>query len=172
MDANTNSYYMDPGDMSFRVYTDPAFLDIKKRNIRLVPTDIDDTKEMETILYNAGFFHGFIDGEPHRLSKQKLYYYDRNPNEVVYAQYLLTKDKRYLELIRKNQLITLCKLENNTIYFPTTTLQTEHGPEKYVLAYTDRSRMPKELLDKYNGWRSVNLTFDVRCIVNETFLSD
>lgn len=169
MDSKTGSYYMEPGEVSFHVYSDVSTLDIKRKSTRLVETDIDDIQELETLLYNAGFFHGFLDGKPYKLSKQKVYYYDRNPNEITFAQFLLTKDKKYLELIKKNKLITLCQIKDDVVYFPT--IQTTDG-ERAVLAYTDRQRMPKELLEKYDGWRSVKMTFDARCVVNGEFIAE
>ena len=171
MDQTTGSFYMTPGDMSFRAYSDPVFYSEKKRNAKLVAMDLDSKPELETYLYNSGFFHGLLDNEPVKISKQNLFYYDRNPNEIAFAQYQITKDKRYLDLIRKSKLLTLCKLENGAIYFPTTTIKTQTGVEKYVLAYTDRSRMPNELLEKYSGWKGVYMTFDTRCIVNEVFIA-
>jgi len=168
MDAETGTYYMEPGNVAFYVYSDIALFDLRKPNVRLVTTDIEDIKELETKLYNAGFFRGFIDGKAYNISKQNIYYYDRNPNEICYAQYLLTKDRNYLNQIRKPQLYTLCKLDGNSIYFPT----TQVGDEKFVLTYTDRKRMPKALLDKYDGWRSVYMTFNTRCIVNESFVAE
>lgn len=170
MDQRTGTYYMEPGDMSFRVYTSPDFLDIHKKGVILIATDMEDESELQTRLYNAGFFRGYIDGQPYRLSKSKIYFYDRNPNEIAFAQYVLTKDPKYLELVKKSKLMTLCKLENGSVYFPTTQIEDE-GEEKLVLAYTDRQRMPAELLKKYDGWRKVRMTFDARCVVNGAFIA-
>lgn len=167
MDVNTKTYYMDARTASFYAYSDVSKLDTKRKNSRLIETEIDDKKEFETMLYNAGFFHGYLDGEPYRLTKNSIYYYDRNPNEMVYGQYLLTNDKHYLELIKKQCLITLCKIDGENIYFPTITL--ENG-DLAILTYTDRKRIPAELFEKYDGWRSVRMTFHAKCIVNGNFL--
>lgn len=160
---------MEPGDVMFYAYSDASKSDIRsrKKTSRLVETDIDDIKELETMLYNAGFFYGYLDGKPYRISKQRVYYYDRNPNEIAYAQYLLTKDKKYLELIKKPKLYTLCRIEGTSMFFPTT---KNDADEKIVLAYTDRARMPKELREKYAGWRNVRMTFDAKCMVNGEFV--
>lgn len=169
MDARTGSYYMEPGDVAFYVYSDASKADIRKKTSRLVETDIEDIKELETILYNAGFFHGYLDGKPYKLSKQHVYFYNRNPNEIVYAQYLLTNDTKYLELIKKAKLYTLCRIEGASVYFPTS--HTEDG-ERVILAYTDKMRMPRELLEKYDGWRNVKMTFDAKCVVNGSFVAE
>lgn len=169
MDANTKSYYMEPGEVAFFAYSDISKVSSKKKNARIVETDIDDPKEFETMLYNAGFFHGFLDGKPHRLMKQSIYFYNRNPNEISFAQYLLTNDKKYLELIKKAHLITLCKIEGDNVFFPTATLDSG---ETAVLTYTDRTRIPPELFEKYDGWRTVNMSFNVRCIVNGAFVAE
>lgn len=169
MDVNTGSYYMEPGEVAFFAYTNPANLDIHKKNIRLVALDAEDIYDFETMVYNAGFFRGFIDGKPYSLSKSNICYYDRNQNEVCYAQYLLTKDRKFLELIRKKQLVTFCKIDGESMLLPTVATPPA---EKYVLAYTDRSRIPKEMWDKYAGWRSVYMTFDVKCVVNGSFVAE
>ena len=101
MDAKTKTYFMDPGQALFHAFSDPSQAEIRKKNSRLVETDIDDVRELETMLYNAGFFRGYLDGKPYRLSKQRIYFYDRNPNEIAYAQYQMTKDEKYLELLKK-----------------------------------------------------------------------
>lgn len=169
MDAKTGSYYMEPGDLAFHAYSDPSKVNIRRKNSRVVETDIEDINELETQLYNAGFFQGYLDGKLRKLSKQKVYYYNRNSNEIYYAQYLLTGDKKYLELIKKHLLVTLCKIDNTSIYFPT--IQTEND-ERAVLTYTDAKRMPQKLLEKYEGWRKVKMTFDARCIVNGEFVAE
>jgi hypothetical protein len=110
-----------------------------------------------------------MDGEPKKLSKSDVYYYNRNPNDIAFAQWKLTGDERYLEMIRKNNLYTLCKVDGESIYFPTVLLQEEE--ETAVLAYTDPLRIPKELFDKYDGWRMVRMTFDARCVVNGAFVT-
>lgn len=122
------------------------------------------------MLYNAGFLRGYLDGNPVKLSKSDVYYYDRNPNDIAYAQWMLTGDERYLEMIRKNTLYTLCMVDGESILFPTVTIPEENN-ETAVLAYTDPLRITKELFDKYDGWRMVRMTFDARCVVNGEFLA-
>ena len=169
MDAKTKTYFMDPGQALFHAFSDPSQAEIRKKNSRLVETDIDDVRELETMLYNAGFFRGYLDGKPYRLSKQRIYFYDRNPNEIAYAQYQMTKDEKYLELLKKNKLYTLCKIQDTSIYFPTVPL--ENG-EKAVLTYTSLKRISQEMRDKYDGWRTVHMNFDARYIINGEVLLD
>lgn len=168
-DTNTKSYWMKPGEIAFYAYSDASKATVKQKNVQIVQTDIDDIRELSTMLYNAGFFHGYLDGQPFRLSKNSIYFYERNPNEVAYAQWLLTKDERYLEMIRKPCLITLCKIDGDSVYFPTVMLETG---EAAVLTYTDRARIPRELYNKYQGWRSVKMTFSARCVVNGKFVAE
>lgn len=170
MDVNTKSYYMSPGDVAFHAYSDISNVEIKSKNSRIVETDMEDPREFFTLLYNAGFLRGYMDGQPQKIVKSEVYFYNRNPNEIAYAQWLLTKDTRYLEMIKKNNLFTLCKIDGDTIYFPTVTL--ESGEDTAVLAYTDKSRIPGELFDKYDGWRCVRMTFNARCVVNGTFIAE
>lgn len=169
-DVNTKSYYMNAGDVAFHAYSDPELVEKSGRNARVIETDIDDPKEFMTMLYNAGFLRGYMDGVPKKLSKNDVYYYDRNPNDIAFAQWMLTKDERYLEMIKKNCLYTLCRVEGESIFFPTVTIPEENG-ETAVLAYTDPLRIPRELFDKYDGWRMVKMTFDARCVVNSAFVA-
>lgn len=179
IDTRTNTWYMEPNKTLFRIYSDEdeyTGKEIKpgdRAHIRLVGTDIDDKKEMETMLYNAGFFSGMLDDEPLRLDKNDIYYYDRNPNEISFAQYMLTRDKRYLTYIKKNLLFTLCRIAVNPdtglsgIFFPTVSLDSG---DSAILAYTSHRRMSQELFDKYPGWKKVRMTWDVKCIVNDKFI--
>lgn len=189
MDKNTKSYYMAPREIAFHAYSsegDKEWTKEEKDGAKVVQTDIEDVHELETMLYNAGFFYGYLDGKEVRLKKEFIYYYDRNPNEISYAQWLLTKDAGYLELIKKPYLITLCHIEENTVFFPTVLFsQMEDGSIRpfaevgkdlgyeavsAVLAYTDKSRIPMELFRKYDGWQCVRMTFHARCVVNGQFV--
>ena len=67
--VNTKSYYMNAGDVAFHAYSDPSLAERTSKNARLIETDIDDIKEFNTMLYNAGFLRGYMDGEPKKLSK-------------------------------------------------------------------------------------------------------
>lgn len=169
MDRNTGTYYMEPGQIAFYAYTDPSNMHINKKNVRLIPTELEDIKELETMFYNAGFFMGFIDNDEFHIKKTDIYYFNRNPNEVFYAQYLLTKEERYLEQIRKHQLITLCSLKENSVLFPT--CQNESG-DYYVLTYTDTNRIPEKIFRQYPGWSIVKMTFPVKCLVNGNFMAE
>lgn len=170
MDANTKSYYMEPGEFAFHAYSDVKNIKIRKKSTRIVETDIDDLNELNTIMYNAGFFYGYLDGEKYAIKKRTIYYYDRNPNDVVYVQWRLThNDEHIAENLKKHRLLTLCRIDEDKVFFPT--IKLEDG-ERAVLAYTDRIRMPNELFEKYDGWRCVNMTFDTKCLVNGEFLCD
>lgn len=176
-DTNTKSYYMNPGDVAFHAYSDPELVEKLGKSSRVIETDIDDEKELQTMLYNAGFYRGYMDGAPIKISRNDIYYYDWNPNDIAYAQWQLTGDERFLEMIRKSSLVTLCKVDGETIYFPITRLpetfleEGEEGPVFAVLAYTDPLRIPKILFDQYEGWRLVKMTFDARCVVNGAFVA-
>ncbi len=169
MDSKTKTYYMEPGDVAFHIYSGENVPPMRSPHLRVVPIDVDDPKELETLLYNAGFFAGYIDGQFVRLSKGNIYYYDRNPNEVSYAQYILTKDQKYLEIIKKDRLFTLCKIEGSSVLVPTVTL--EDGGFA-ILAYTDKLRIPQALFEKYKGWKFTTMTFDARCVVNGLFVAE
>lgn len=170
MDAKTKSFYMDPKELKFYAYSSPEEYEGFHKNAKLVETDMEDYREFMTYLYNAGFIYGYLDGELVRIKKGDVLFYKQNCNEIVYAQYLLTKDDRYLQIIRKNKLYTLCSIdaEKNSIYFPTVQLEDNSNA---ILAYTDISRIPMEMRDKYNGWRTVRMTFDAACIVNGKFVA-
>ena len=172
-DKKTDTFYMEPNKISFFSYSDEDAYDDKKTKATLITTDMEDRKELATSFYNAGFFTGYLDGEQFRLDKKDIYYYDRNPNEISYAQYLLTKDRKYLTYMKKNLLYTLCRLtfDQETglsgIFFPTVTLDSG---DKAILTYTSEKRFTDELINKYPGWRKVRVTWDVKCIVNDRFI--
>jgi len=166
-DTNTGSFYMTPDEAAFHVYSDSSHLDIKRRNATLMDAGTSSISELETKLYNAGFFYGYLDGKEYKLSKKKIAFYDRNPNDVMFAQYLLTNDKKYLELIKKQKLVTLCRIDGEKVFFPT--IELESG-EKAVLTYTDEDRIPDTLYEKYEGWKKVKMTFHAKCVVNGSFV--
>ena len=170
MDIQTKSFYMKPEVIEFYAFSDPDEYHDYFTNAMLQGLDIEDYKEFLTYLYNQGFTKGYIDGHPVRIKKSDALYYKQNANEAVYAQYLLTKDEKFLSIIKKSNLCTLCKIDNDTklVYFPTVKL--EDGTNA-VLAYTDISRIPEEMLRKYDGWRVVRMTFDATCIVNSSFVA-
>lgn len=170
MDPKTRSFYMKPGEIKFYAYTDPSECTEFFKNTNLVELDIDDYGEFMTYMYNQGFINGYLDGHPVRIKKSDVQYYKLNCNEIAYAQYMLTKEEHFLSIIKKSNLCTLCKVDNedNLVYFPTVKL--ENG-QIAVLAYTDVSRIPAEMREKYDGWRTVRMTFDTVCVVNSNFVA-
>ncbi|MBR3517853.1 MAG: hypothetical protein IKM88_15580 [Lachnospiraceae bacterium] len=170
MDKKTGSFYMDPKEIRFYGYTDPEEYNAFYKNAKLVELDIDEYREFATYLYNAGFVNGYLNGKPVRIKKGDVLFYKQNCNEIVFSQYVLTGDDNYLKMIKKSSLVTLCQIDNSkcTVYFPTVKL--EDGTNA-VLAYTDISRIPPEMRKKYQGWRTVRMTFNTVCIVNGMFVA-
>lgn len=170
MDKETKSFYMAPHEFFFHAYTGREYIKKIPPNAKLVETEFESKKEFTTMLYNAGFTRGYINNQLILLTKKDAYYYDKCLNEVAFAQYLLTKDTSYLEnIIEKNKLLTVCKIQDNTVLFPTVQLKTG---EIAVLTYTDLSRIPKSIFDKYPDFKIVKMTFDVKCIVNDKFIAE
>lgn len=169
MDSKTKCFYMEPGVVAFHAFSDASKVSIRRKNARIVETDIEDINELDTLFYNAGFVYGYLDGKERRIMKGNVYFYDKNPNEIAFSQYLLTKDTKYLSLIKKPKLITLCRIDGKSILFPT--VEMEDG-SKAVLTYTDYSRMPANLLEKYSGWKTVQMSFNTKCMVNGEFIME
>ena len=171
MDAKTKSFYMKPRECAFYAYADAEDVMIPPdSNIRMVETECETKMELTTMLYNAGFRTGYINDVKIVLTKEDAFYYDMNPNEVAYAQYLLTGETSMLEeIIVKNRLLSVCKIEDNLVYFPTVELG---NGDFAVLTYTDISRIPPKLFKKYQGFRIVKMTFDVKCVVNDKFIAE
>lgn len=167
MDSNTKCYYMKPRDISFTAFSNVFNCKAKNPESRLIETEYSDIKEFTTMLYNAGFIYGTIDNEPVNLTKNDAYFFNKNNNEILYAQYLLTKDERYLQSISKKNLVSLCKLQNGKAFFPSIELPTG---DIAVLAYTDSLRVPQVLIDKYPDYSHVKMSFNVRAMVNGKFL--
>lgn len=170
MDTKTKSFYMHPEQVRFYAYTSPDKYEEDIVNAVLVETEMEDYYEFMTFLYNNGFIYGFLDGELVRIKKGDVAYYKQNSNEIVYAQYLLTKSDDFLKYIKKKGLVTLCNLseDKKSVYFPTVNIDDNTVA---VLTYTDVNRIPMEMREKYAGWRVVNMTFDVVCIVNGKFVA-
>ena len=170
MDDKIKSFYMNPGEPLFYAYSSPS----KRKDeeavfgrTRLVEMDISDKKELFTELYNSGFTDGYLDGERIHISARDIYYIDRNPNELCFAQYMLTNDERYLKQIDKKELYALCKIDGDKAIFPMTKLADDSYA---VLTYTDKSRIPQLLFDKYNdNYRIVKMSFSVKVLVNSKF---
>ena len=170
MDSETKSFYMEPREVAFHAFSSPKKVPSDKPSkARPVVTEISDKKELTTIMYNAGFSEGYIDGEKIYISKEDAYYYAMNYNEVSYAQFLLTGEERYLKNVKKSELLSVCKLSEEGALFPTVTLE---GGKIAVLAYTDRYRIPQALFDKYPDYRVVKIAFSMGVFVNGKFLID
>ncbi len=167
MDAKTKSYYMKPRDTHFYAYSSHQKCTYQFEGARIIETEFTDKKEFTTMLFNAGFVYGYLDGVEINLTKADAYYLNRNENEILYAQYLLTKDERYLASTKKQMLLSICKIEDGCALFPTAKMKDGNMA---VLAYTDRSRIPKVLFDKYPDYRTVRMSFLARVIVNGHFL--
>ena len=169
MDTKTKSFYMEPRSVEFVAYSNPNRCRNKPNNSRLIETEYTDRKEFTTMLYNAGFNAGTIDGERIRLKETDSYFYARNNNEILYAQYLLTGDERYLQSINKKLLMSVCKIEGEMALFPT--VELEDG-DFAILAYTDRTRIPQILFDKYADYKTVKMSFNARALVNGKFVAE
>lgn len=159
---------MKPGEVAFYAYTDPAkYVDDFGPTAKLEGIkNCESFKDVSTDLFNAGFTRGFLDGKAITLAKTDANYYQANPNEVAYAQYVLTGDKRYIiEFIEKykKKLFTLGKVDGTHILFPTVDI----GEEKdAILTYTNRKRIPKRLREKYKDYTIVRLSVEHPYIVN------
>lgn len=163
VDNKTGGYYMPPADMTFFAYTDSASCASRPIKTSLVETEYDTEKEIKTILWRAGFLRGFINDDPVDIGPSDILVYDRNANDLYYCQYLLTKKDIYLEGITVKNLYTLCKLEGDDAIFPT----IEKNGLLYILAYTDKKRISKELLEKYEGYKIVKTSFKAPFVLNE-----
>lgn len=169
MDTNTKSFYMEPRSVEFVAYSSPSNCVKRPVESKLIETEYTDKKEFTTMLYNAGFTSGTMDGKPMKIFSSDAYFYARNNNELLYAQYMLTGDERYLQSINKKLLISVCKIENGNAYFPT--VELEDG-DYAILAYTDRARIPQMLFDKYSDYRTVKMSFNARALVNGKFIAE
>ena len=169
MDTKTKSFYMEPRNVEFVAFSSPSKCKTKPANSRMIETEYTDRKEFTTMLYNAGFNAGTIDGDRVKLNDMDSYFYARNNNEILYAQYVLTGDERYLQSINKKLLMSVCKIENEMALFPT--VELDDGGFA-VLAYTDRTRIPQVLFDKYADYKTVKMSFNARALVNGRFIAE
>lgn len=171
MDSKTRSFYMKPRECAFYAYEDVNDIMLPPdSSIRLVETECETKLELTNMMYNAGFKTGYLNDQKIILTRSDAYTYDMNPNEVAYAQYLLTGDTKILEdIIIKEKLLSICKIEGDCTFFPT----VELGNGQFaVLTYTDATRIPPKLFKKYQGFQMVKMTFDVKCVVNDKFIAE
>lgn len=165
-DAKTRTYYMRAREVSFFVFTSETRFkaDMFTNDARLVATDIDDFRTLATELYNAGFTFGYVDGKPIEIKPENALYYDRNANEIAFAQYILTNDERYLAILRKRNLLTICQIEGDQIKFPM--VEVEPG-KSAILAYTSAGRIPPKMLESemYKGYHVIYLAYSTPYIV-------
>lgn len=170
-DCNTKTFYMKPREVCFFAYSDPSyFKDVFEPSARLVETEYDNLKALTTELFNAGFLFGYLDGEKIQLKRSDSYFYDQNCNEIAYAQYLLTKDERYLSIIKKNKLLTICQIKDGNILFPTIKIPGEEM--EAVLTFTSKSRIPAKIFERYPGYKIVYMSYKTPCIINGSFVVD
>ncbi len=170
-DSNTKTFYMKPREVCFYAYSDPSyFKNTFAPSARLVETEYDNLKALTTELFNAGFLFGYLDGEKIQLKRSDSYFYDQNCNELAYAQYLLTKDERYLSIIKKNKLLTICQIKDDNILFPTVSLPDTK--EEAILTFTSSLRIPAKIFEKYPGYKIVYVSYKIPCVINGSFIVD
>ena len=120
-------------------------------------------EEIKTIMWRAGFLHGFIDDSPVDIRPADINVYDRNANDLYYCQFTLTKKDMYLEGVSIKDLYTICKIEGDNAIFPT----VERNNVFYILAYTDKKRITRDLIAKYPGYKVVRTSFKAPFVLNE-----
>ena len=164
MDKKTNSFYMPKGELSFFVYSNPSKCVEKPENTKIVETEYETEAEIRTIMWQAGFLRGFIDDAPVIIQNSQVMAFGRNSNEILFAQYLLTRNPKYLDGIRSD-FYTICKqTEDNKIMFPV----VYDNKEYKILAYTSKSRITKKLRDKYPSYKIIRIHFNAPYILNDT----
>ncbi len=169
MDLKTRCFYMKPLQIMFFAYTNKDLCK-KYENATVAPTSFDTDEDFFTAMYNAGFVYGYIDDKEVKIPREKVKYYDVNKNEIAFAQYLLTGDEHYLEyLIQKDRLCTLSKITEEGVSLPTNPLQDGNSA---IFTYTDPSRIPQSLLERYPDYQITRMTFNLPCVVNNKFIID
>lgn len=154
---------MPPGNMVFYSYSSPSRCLDKPVGTRLVETEYDTAPEIKTVMWKAGFLRGYIDDNPVNIASADILCFGRNPNDIIYCQYLLTRKREYLDGLNSRNLYTVCKIEGDDVLFPAVR-EKEHYA---ILAYTSPERISKELYEKYPGYRTIRVSFFAPCILNE-----
>lgn len=171
MDSRTKTFYMRPGQRNFFAYTDLSFFeDDFEPSAKLSENrDMSDLKEFTTAMYNSGFASGYLDGKLINLARSDAEYTHFNENEILFAQYILTGEKQYLERIRKEKLLTVCKNEGTRVLFPV--VELPDGREA-ILSYTSKEYIPPTIAEKYPDpeWKYVYVTFEFPCLVNDAYI--
>ena len=164
MDKNTISFYMPEGELSFFVYSGPGKCVVKPENTKIIETEYETEAEIRTIMWQAGFLRGFIDDAPVVIQNSQVMAFGRNSNDILFAQYILTKNPKYLDGILP-EFYTICKkTADNKIMFPVVYDNNEYK----ILVYTAKSRIKKKLRDKYPDYKITKIHFDAPFILNDT----
>lgn len=144
---NTKSefFYMKPDIPMFYVYTKPELYQEEIKDVILKRVQLE-ANELQTLLFNAGFLSGYFDNQAERLKRDTVLFYERNPNQLYFEQYLLTNDESWLKNIRVRKLYALCKLQGDDVLYASVTDDESEG--FYILTFTNRT-IPKEVLDRY-----------------------
>lgn len=159
--TKTKTYFMQPYKVTFSVFTSKEkYLEsnlqagVDGDSPYLVDTDIEDINNLDTMLYNAGFQRGTLDGIGHIISKPNINYTNVNKNDVMLAQYMLTADNRYLKEIDARLLYTLVQVdEKNNVYYPT--IRDKNGIK--ILAYTSPFSIPNDMFIKYKDFSTIKV---------------
>lgn len=152
----TKTYYMQPYKVLFYVFSEETEIDLslypvsKDEEIIVIDTEINDMNELDTMLYNAGYHKGYIDGNMHILSTPNIKYAQVNANDIYYAQYILTQDKSFLDWIDYDQLYSLLQIsQNNQIFHPQ--IKDEIGIK--ILVYTNPYIIDDGLKTRYKNFQ-------------------
>lgn len=185
MDTQTKTYFMFPNEFRFHVYTEEFDLDylpieiLSNPNHYVLQTEIDDISTLETYLFNVGFTEGFLDGRLYHIDKANILYFNPNPNYLLFAQYLLTKNHEqkncanYLQGIDKEKLWTYGKPEGTRMTLPS--VMTKRGVK--VLSYTEQKYIPEIIKDKYikDGYSLIQLgelSNHIKVVINDYEICD
>lgn len=162
-DRKTGGLYMTPGEFCFHAYSEEDRCISVPKDAFLRETEYASEAEIKTVMWRAGFIRGYIDTELVFIGIDDILTFGRNANDIYYCQYLLTGREDCLEGIIPKQLYTICQIDGDDILFPAV-YQNGHYS---VLAYTDRSRITMELLQKYPGYKIVKVAFQTPVIIND-----
>ena len=116
------------------------------------------------MLYNFGFSSGYFDNELVRIAKNKISYYNRNPNLLYFKQYQLCHDEEWLKSIRREKLYALCKVTEKDALFATVT--DENTGRIYILTFTDIKSIPDNVLQCYSDFTPVRYPLNAAHLLN------
>ena len=144
------------------IYTAPENCKIIAPKCKLKKLNIS-SEDMLTLLYNSGFSMVYVNDNRVSIHTDMVKYPYQIINPLLWALWIQTKDRVWLEQIRKTELYALCKPQGKEALFATASNDTGNC---YIMTFTSRESIPDELQKTYPGFETVRYILSNPYLIN------